>query len=136
MVHGVVGSGEVEGQKDILLGAGAVRGVPAARLREVPAVLDLLDEAADVILHRPPLPEADLLCWDQSVPLHEVAQPGEDQPLDELAEVAREGDGPVAGDAGRLTRGGGRPAPGQVGSAGRAAAERGGGGSRFGQNQN
>ena len=32
---------------------------------------------------------------------------------------------------GRLTRGGGRPAPGQVGSAGRAAAER-GGGSRFG----
>ena len=99
MVHGVVGSGEVEGQKDILLGAGAVRGVPAARLREVPAVLDLLDEAADVVLHRPPLPEADLLCWDQSVPLHEVAQPGEDQPLDELAEVAREGDGPVAGDA-------------------------------------
>ena len=62
VVHGVVGSGEVEGQKDILLGAGAVRGVPAARLREVPAVLDLLDEAADVVLHRPPLPEADLLC--------------------------------------------------------------------------
>ena len=48
---------------------------------------NLLDEAVDAVRHRPLLPESDLFSRDLLVPLHEVAQRGENHPLDELAEV-------------------------------------------------
>ena len=99
VVHRVMGPGEIEGQEDVLLCAGAVRSLLAAGLRDVPAILDLLDEAADVVFHRPPRPESHLFRRDHPFALHQVGQPGQDHPLYQLAEVAGERNRSVAGDS-------------------------------------
>ena len=72
MIHGVTRPGEIECQQCILLGAGTIRGVCRPRLGPIPAVLDLLDEATDVVLDGLLLPEADLLRWYHLVGICDV----------------------------------------------------------------
>ena len=97
VVDCVVRPAKIERQEDELLGAGTVRRFFAARLREIPAVLDLVDESTDVVLHRSPRPEAHLLGPDEMLLLGDEGEPGQDQPLSELGDVAREGDRAVTG---------------------------------------
>ena len=80
------------------MGAGAVRGVLAARLGglgEVPSVFDLLDTAADVVLQL----GIPLAQQGPCSPLYDVGQPSKEQTLHQLPEMARQGDRPIAGDS-------------------------------------
>ena len=65
----------------------------------MPAVLNVLDKAADVIPYGPSSPLAELLRWDHLVELRYVGNSGQDQPLHEPTDVTREGHLVVAGHA-------------------------------------
>ena len=78
MVHGIVGPVEVEWKQNELLGRPTLHR-PTPRLRPVPAVLDVLDEASHMLLRSAASAEADLLRR------HQLA--GSDHPLDEFGDV-------------------------------------------------
>ena len=54
----------------------------------LPPVLHLLDESADVVLHRAVFPEPHLLGRDQAALLRQEGEAGQDQPLRQLPDVA------------------------------------------------
>ena len=91
VVYSVVGAGEVECGEDEALGCLTVWRVLLSGAGDLPSILHLLDEAAQVILYRATLAESHLL-WRDELPLcSRVRESGEDQALGQLGQVTCEG---------------------------------------------